>query len=88
MNEDGKYGELTTIPKYKGPETSLDRQLKQLIRIFIEDCFYMGIPWCKGRLAIDIQEYLKRNDIHVANFIDEKPGNVCFLSTYYFVSLE
>ena len=74
---DGTYGEITTVSLYKGPATSLTREFEQTIRLFIEDCYHMGIPRCKGKLAVDIQQYLIRNNMElVPNFVNQKPGNV------------
>ena len=74
---DGTYGEITTVSLYKGPATCLPREFEQTIRLFIEDCYHMGIPRSKGRLALDIQEYLLRNNMEVVpNFVNQKPGNV------------
>ena len=75
---DGTYGEITTIADKKGPPSSLDELLENKIRIFIEDCFHMGLPRCKGKLSLDIQQYLKHNNRHVSSFINEKPGNNVF----------
>ena len=82
VEDDGTYGEISTIPLHEGPATSLQPQLEQEIRLFIEDCYHIGIPRCKGKLAVDIQEYLIRNQINVKSFVDQKPGtfNNCFVN--------
>ena len=59
----------------KGPPTSLTTELECKIRLFIQHCYDMGIPRCKGKLAVDIQQYLRKHNIHVENFEDDKPGN-------------
>ena len=74
-DEDGKYGEITTIPIKKCPATALSPEMESAIRCFIEDTYHMGLPRCKGRLALDIQEYLNRNDMDIKSFVDRKPGN-------------
>ena len=85
VEDDGSYGEITTVPLHKGPATSLDPELEQKIRLFIEECYNMGMPRCKGKLSLDIQEYLKRNDIDVSNFEDQIPGKLLnFLTTFQF----
>ena len=48
-NEDGKYGEITTIPIKKGPATALSPEIENKIHCFIEDTYHMGLPRCKGR---------------------------------------
>ena len=73
-DEDGKYGEITTIPIKKGPATSLSPDMENTIRCFIEDTYHMALPRCKGRLALDIQEYLNRNELDIKSFVDRKPG--------------
>ena len=78
VGEDGAYGEIFTVPLHRGPATSLDPELEKKIRVFIEDCYHMGLPCCKGKLALDIQEYLKRNNIEVNSFVNQKPGK-CFI---------
>ena len=74
-DKDGKYGEITTIPIKKGPATALSSEMENTIRCFIEDTYHMGLPRCKGRLALDIQEYLNRNEMDIKSFINRKPGN-------------
>ena len=76
VEEDGKYGEITTVPLHKGPEAALSGEFENKIRCFIEDCYHMGLPRCKGRLALDIQEYLKRIGMEVKSFDDRKPGKI------------
>ena len=36
----------------------------------------MGLPRCKGRLALDIQEYLNKHEMDIKSFVDRKPGTV------------
>ena len=70
VEEDGKYGEITTIPLHKGPETALSAEFENKICCFVEDSYHMGLPRCKGRLALDIQDYLNRIQMDVKNFVD------------------
>ena len=58
----------------KGPATSLSEEMESKIRLFIEECYRMGIPRCKGKLAVDVQVYLRMKEIHVDRFDDGKLG--------------
>ena len=86
VNEEGKYVGITTVADKKGPATSLSSDIETKIRIFIEECYDMGIPRSKGKLALDIQQYLKKHNIDVPRFQDHRPGNFS-LSTSCFTSM-
>ena len=74
--EDGKYGDITTIALHKGPASALSPELENEIYCFIEDSYHMLIPRSKGRLAVDIQQFLYRIGLGVPSFVDRKPGNI------------
>ena len=42
-NDDGTYGEITTVRMSVGPETSLSPDLEEKIRLYIEDCHRIGL---------------------------------------------
>ena len=73
-DDSGQYGKVTTVPEYKGPAPSLSRDFETAIRVYIEDCWFMGMPRFKGNLANDIQQYLNRKDMYVEKFQENKPG--------------
>ena len=73
-DDSGHYGKVTTVPEYKGPAPSLSRDFETAIRVYIEDCWFMGMPRFKGNLANDIQQYLNRKDMYVEKFQENKPG--------------
>ena len=71
--QDGKYGDIPTITYQKGPQPSLSWDFEIQIWCFIEDSYHMGLPRCKGKLAMDIQYYLNHFEMDVKNFENRKP---------------
>ena len=45
-DEHGRYSEISTVKDNMGPQPSLDPELEELIRLYIEDCDnrYSQIP--------------------------------------------
>ena len=87
VQEDGTYGDISTVPLKRGPATSLHPDIEKKIEIFIEDCYHMDMPRSKGKLAFDIQEYLIRNDINVASFANQKPGKDLFSCSFFRITV-
>ena len=57
----------------RGNEPAISDELEQLLKSFVADCFDIGVPCSKSRLALDIQEYVRQEKIDVP-FVNEKPG--------------
>ena len=54
--------------------TAFSRDMEKTNRCFIEDSYHMGLPTCKGKLSIDIQAYLNKNNMEIKFSLDRKPG--------------
>ena len=44
VQEDGKYGEITTVKERFGREPSLPAEIEHLLKLFIEHCTHIGVP--------------------------------------------
>ena len=75
MQEDGKYGDITTVREKFGREPSLPAEIEKLLKLFIEHCTHIGVPRSRGRCALDIQEMVIQERIPVRSFVYNKPGS-------------
>ena len=73
--EDGTYGEITTIKDHLGREPSLPREVEQVLKMYLEHCRYIGVPRSRGRCARDIQEMVIQEHLPVRQFVYNKPGS-------------
>ena len=74
MQEDGKYGDITTVRERFRREPSLPREIEALLKMFLEHCTHIGIPRSRGKCALDIQEMVIQERIPVRSFVYNKPG--------------
>ena len=65
VQEDGKYGEITTVRAKLGRDPSLPPEIETLVKMFIEHCEHIGVPHSRGRCAIDIQQMVIQERIPV-----------------------
>ena len=75
-DEHGRYSEISTVKDNMGPQPSLDPELEELIRLYIEDCDRIGIPRYQQRCLEEIQLYLNTHNIQVPRFVKNKPSNL------------
>ena len=45
----------------------------------MEYIYHMGLVRCKGRLALELQDYISNKEMDIKSFLDGKPGNEIFL---------
>ena len=62
---------------YMGPERGLCRDNEDNIKYFLEDARAIGVPRTRGRCAVDIQEYIRQQNMWVP-FKNDKPGICLF----------
>ena len=75
MEEDGKYGEITTVKDKLGQDPALPPEIEHLLKMFIEHCNHIGVPHSRGKCALDIQAMVIQERIPVPQFVYHKPGN-------------
>ena len=80
-NELGLYEEISTVKDYMGPDPSLDADLEEKIRLYVQDTLKIGMPRSQDKFLMDIQTYINTFGIQVPRFNNGKPGTV---STLYF----
>ena len=73
-DEHGRYHEISTVKENIGPVPSLSSAVEEKIRLYIEDCYRIGLPRYQEKCLCDIQAYLNMNKITVPRFNDNKPG--------------
>ena len=57
----------------RGADPVLSAELEDLLKKFVADAYDIGVPRSRSRLAIDIQQYVRQENIEVP-FVDQKPG--------------
>ena len=57
----------------RGEWPSIPVEVERLLKEFVVDAMEIGVPCSKSKLAVDIQEYVRREKLVVA-FTNEKPG--------------
>ena len=87
VQEDGTYGEITTVREKFGREPALQPEIEKLLKLFIEHCTHIGVPRSRGKCALDIQQMVIQERIPVRTFVYNKPGTYVCISVNYFVSL-
>ena len=75
VQDDGKYGDITTVRDKFGRDPSLPAEIEKLLKLFLEHCNHIGVPRSRGRCARDIQEMVIQEKIPVPRFVYNKPGN-------------
>ena len=71
---------------YMGPDRGLCRDEEDNLKAFLEDVRAIGVPRTKGRCAVDIQEYVRQQNLWVP-FKNDKPGTVLFYLFFSAISL-
>ena len=79
MQEDGKYGDITTVKERFGRAPALPSEIEKMLKGFLEHCHHIGVPRSKGKCALDIQQMVIQEHIPVPQFVYHKPAIVCFL---------
>ena len=68
------YDDIWTVKPYMGPDSSLDPELEQRIRLYVQDTTRIGIPRSQHKCLVDIEVYLKTFNISAPRFKDGRPG--------------
>ena len=62
---------------YSGPDRGLCHEDEVSFKAFVEDATEIGIPRCRARCALDIQQFVREQQLEVP-FVNDKPGtNLC-----------
>ena len=82
-DENGMYGDITTIKDNRGPEPVLNAELEEKIRLWVRDSPRIGMARNQRRHLVDIGTYLETFNINVERFKDGIPSmdSLQFLST-------